>query len=201
MKEYVEDTVTKSKENSEMFSFVGIPLLTHMVAVIYEDKLRTFLSGGEKETIDGSSDVDGLYAKFIQKKWDIFRKKFLGNVTFEAIIEVAKKHFLHFHTHLAFETMFRGRLQLSCRQSGSQCEVFYGQEKMRKMAMPYGIVKNQRLEDGGGDVFDFQHRSFSEYLAALFIVEGMAEEKTHTHRDAALQAYKLIFCEEDDSAQ
>ncbi len=201
VKEYVEDTVTESEENSEMFSFVGIPLLTHMVAVIYEDKLRTFLSGGEKETIDGSSDVDGLYANFIKKKWVIFRQKYLENVNFEAIIDVAKKHFLHLHTHLAFETMFRGRLQLSCRQSGSQCEDYYGQEEMRKMAMPYGIVKNQRREDGGGDVFDFQHRSFSEYLAALFIVEGMAKEKTHTHRDAALQAYKLIFCEEDDSAQ
>ncbi len=184
VKEYVKAIVAACAKNPDRFSFVGIPLLTHMVALIYEDKLKAFLSGEKMETIDESSDVDELYAKFIKKKWDIFREKYLGTVNFKEIIDNEEKLFLHFHTHLAFETMFRGRLQLSCRQSGSQCQVFYGQEEMRKMAMPYGIVKNQRQEDGGGDVFDFQHRSFSEYLAALFIVEGMVEEKTHTHRDA-----------------
>ena len=193
--DYVEKAVDRCEENSRLEDMIGIPLMAQMVAVVFQEHAESYCKGGPMKTITDQTDVDSLYESFFDGKWEIFKRRHLSGLD-ASNLKILKSHYKTLHQHLGFENIFAERIPLGCRSPHRECS-FFSDEDNLDAVLRHGIIK-QAVKEEDSVTYFFQHRTFAEYSAAMFIIKGVNEA---THSKAAREAYKLIFLKEEESAQ
>ncbi len=193
--DYVEEAVERCEENSRLKNMIGIPLMAQMMAVVFQEHAESYCKGGPMKTITDQTDIDSLYESFFDGKWEIFRRRHLSGLD-ASNLKILKSHYETLHQHLGFENIFAGKITPGCRSPHRECS-FFSDEGNLEAVLQHGIIK-QAVKEGDSVTYFFQHRTFAEYSAAMFIIKGVNEA---THSKAAREAYKLIFIKEEDSAQ
>ena len=193
--DYVEKAVERCEENSRLKNMIGIPLMAQMMAVVFQEHAESYCKGRPMKTITDKTDIDSLYKSFFDGKWEIFRRRHLSGLD-AIILKILKSHYETLHQHLGFENIFAGRISLGCRSPNRECSLFSDEDNL-DVVLRHGIIK-QAVKEGDSVTYVFQHRTFAEYSAAMFIIKGVREA---THSEAAREAYKLMFLEGQPSVQ
>jgi ankyrin repeat protein len=159
-----------SDKNGE---FTGIPLQTLMLAEAFKEEFVSFyLSEKSESELPQKLDLNGLYIRFIDRKYDIYYeekcKTPAGNVAVEGLRQYIFEQLQEQHERLALETLFNED-EVTFLQIYSQSK-FSDEELVR-----IGLV--QKNNEGKPQ---FIHRTFAEYFVADFLIKQLTK-KTKPH--------------------
>ncbi|XP_055639964.1 uncharacterized protein LOC129777615 [Toxorhynchites rutilus septentrionalis] len=151
-------------------TLLGIPLQTNMIAVIYQNDIRS-----EDFELPQSYQIGSVVMRFVDSKLDSISKHFsITNRAHELIMRTARTPIMNEHIKLAF--LIHDQLVERQRQKHMKCEVSRTQQqqdiqKLCDELQVYGLV---RLKPSIG----FIHQTYLNFFLALFYLTYSSEERT-----------------------
>jgi len=169
--------------------FTCIPLHICMLAEAFDEEVMAFCQSAESTPeLTFQLDLLGLYGRFIEKKYDIYREEELkvpvNKVAGTEQRETDLKNMREDHQLLALKVLFTDE-QVTLFQDNEQCT--FSAEQLSRI----GIV--QVSHDGKPQ---FLHRNFAEYYVADYLV-GCLTEGNNTSQQVQTFILKDIFLREE----
>ena len=180
---YAEAIISKLSQSigDKDKEFTAIPLHTRMLAEAYEQDCRSFyLSDKSEPELPHKLDLQGLYRRFIESKYDIYYweqfKTAAGEMAADGIRDRDLKYIQLEHQRLALQVLFT-KDQVIFKQIGHH--LTFSDEELARI----GIA--QRNSEGK---LQFIHRTFAEYFVAEFLIKQLTKK---TKQNEQVQEFLL----------
>ena len=155
--------------------FTGIPLQCRMLAEAFQSKMN--------DELPNRIELIELYRLFVEKKWEVYHRKYRSHDTVRKIIQTVATKALQNVALRTFFPEYRGNSDGETRGTDDESDLI---QSYRALFVELGITTDKT------ETPRFIHETFAEYFAARSCVDKLGKK---TYKEADVQLFTRLLSE------